>query len=457
MIEPDDVARLLPDFLPRQRWYGGGEREILRIEMPGFDVLRGSLGDWPMMVWTLAEVAFADGGTARFQVPVGLRPLQATERFLEGKGRQMLGDLDTEAGPVLVYDALVDPDLSLEFFHIVAPGEEVERVRPLVLEQSNTSIVFDERLIMKVFRRVHVGPNPDVEVTEALARVGFEHTAAPVGIWRWDGCDLAVVRQFLAPGTDGWQLALTSLRDMYDLRLHPAECGGDFAPESERLGSITASMHVALAEAFGVEPGNPRRWAQTMRDHLIDVPNEPFDAASVVAVYDKLAQLDDAGAAIRIHGDYHLGQTMRTDEGWYVLDFEGEPILPLDIRRQPSSALRDVAGMLRSFHYATQVGLLERGGEADEELADLAQVWEERVAQAFLEGYDSVEGVDHLLPGSAGARQQVLDAFVVAKAVYEIGYEISHRPDWAQIPLAGLTRQLGGGGAAGWAWAKEQA
>jgi maltokinase len=308
---------------------------------------------------------------------------------------------------------------------------------------------------MKVFRRLYEGPNPDVEVPEALSRAGFEHVAPSVAAWRSDGYDLAVVRQFLTVATDGWLLALTSLRDVYDRRQHPARVGGDFAPEALRLGAITASMHRALADAFGVEAARPSEWADAMRAQLDRV--QAVDARAVGYVYDRLAAIDpaDAGASIRVHGDYHLGQIMRTDLGWVIVDFEGEPALPLDARRARSSPLRDVAGMLRSFHYAAQIGLLERGEDADTELAALAQLWEERNAMAFLDGYDSPEDAGRLLPSTSDGRREVLDAFVVAKTVYEVGYEMSHRPDWAHIPLAGLARQLGGGAAAGWAWVGE--
>jgi maltokinase len=408
-----------------------------------------------VLIWAIVDVTFDQGEPGRFQVPVGIRPLQDTQRFLEGKGRQLLGDMDTDHGPVLVYDALVDPDLCLAMLAEAAPGEEAGRVYPLALEQSNTSIVFDERLIMKVFRRLYEGPNPDVEVPEALSRAGFQHVAPSVAAWRSDGYDLAVVRQFLTVATDGWLLALTSLRDVYDRRQHPARVGGDFAPEALRLGAITASMHQALADAFGVEAARPAEWADAMRAQLDRV--QAVDARAVGDVYDRLAAIDpaDAGASIRVHGDYHLGQIMRTDLGWVIVDFEGEPALPLDARRARSSPLRDVAGMLRSFHYAAQIGLLERGEDADTELAALAQLWEERNAMAFLDGYDSPEDAGRLLPSTSDGRREVLDAFVVAKTVYEVGYEMSHRPDWAHIPLAGLARQLGGGAAAGWAWVGE--
>jgi maltokinase len=442
VITPDELAQLLPDFLVRQRWYGAADKELAKVEVVDFEVVRA---EPPELAWAMGQATFTDGSTALYQLPIGVRPLEQTERFLEGKGRSLLGDADTDDGAVLVYDALVDPELAIEFVHHIAPGEQVAHVRSLNVEQSNTSVVYDERVIMKLFRRVPDGPNPDVEVTEGLARVGFEHISAPVASWRKDGRDLAVVRQFLEGGTEGWQLALTSLRDMYDSRLDPADAGGDFAPEARRLGEITANMHVALAEAFGVEDGDAAAWAATMEANLGRSSARHLDAAAISAAYDELRELDDAGKSIRVHGDYHLGQTMRTDSGWYILDFEGEPAAPLEERRAPSSPLRDVAGMLRSFHYAAHVALVERGSESadDDDLRALGARWEEHVAASFLAGYAEVEDVTDLLPKSDHAKSVVLDAFVVAKAVYEVGYELAHRPDWVRIPLEAIARTLG--------------
>ncbi len=440
----EGLDHLLPDFILRQRWYGAGDRRLEGVKLVELDVLRH---DEPLLAWVLAEATFATGAPSTYQLLIGLRPLAATERFLEGKGRGFLGDLDTDDGPALVYDALVDPELCLALLVHVAPDDPASLVRPLNLEQSNTSIVYDERLIMKVFRRLHDGPNPDVEVTDALARVGFEHISAPVATWSRDGRDLAVVREFLIGATDGWQLALTSLRDLYDRRLDPAQSGGDFAPEARRLGEITGELHVALAEAFGSSPGDPGAWAEAMRTHLARVPADtdraPFDSARVAELYDRVAGFQDVGRAIRVHGDYHLGQTMRADAGWFVLDFEGEPQLPVHERRQPSSPLRDVAGMLRSFHYAARSGLAERGDEVDDELTGLAGAWEERASGAFLRGYLGAGGVDALLPTDPAARTAVLDAFVLSKAVYEVGYELANRPDWVHIPVAAVNRLVG--------------
>jgi maltokinase len=426
------LADLLPDFLPRQRWYAG-DQVPEAVEIVDSEVLQEGP---PGLLWLLARVP---GDDAAYQVPVGLRPLEVTETFLEGKGRGFLGDVDTDDGPLLAYDALVDPELAPVLLHVVAPEVEVHVMRPLAVEQSNTSVVFDEAVIMKVFRRVHDAVNPDVEVVDALTALGYAHTARSLGTWRRDGRELAVVREFLAGGADGWLLAMTSLRDLYDRRCPPAEAGGDFGPESERLGETTAGLHLALAEAFGRWPGEPAAWAERLRAGMVDAP----DVVGAAEVYDALARVDDPGAAIRVHGDLHLGQVLRADAGWYVLDFEGEPRATIDERRLPSSPLRDVAGMLRSFHYAAEVALLERHDPPDDEVAELAAQWVERNREAYLRGYLGTEGIQALLPATESARTTVLGAFELGKAIYEIAYEREHRPDWERIPRSAVESLLG--------------
>jgi maltokinase len=443
VIEPAALTELLPDYLPRQRWFGASDREVVKALVVDAEIYRH---EFPVLLWTMVEVTFTDGPPNRYQLWVGLRHLNETRRFLEGKGRSFLGDVDTEAGPALAYDAVIDPDLAVDILARVAPSEQVTRMRALGVEQSNTSIVYDERVILKLFRRLHEGPNPDVELTEALTRVGFGPVAREMGVFRRGGYDLAVAREFLAGAVEGWQLALTSLRDLYDRRLAPEESGGDFAPDAERLGRITAEMHLALAESLGVSAGDPARWAAEMDGGLEQVTGatgpDRLPSARIATVYRRLAGLTDAGPAIRIHGDFHLGQMVETDTGWYVLDFEGEPVVSLEERRRPSSPLRDVAGMLRSFHYAQRVALRERGVTAstDSQLKDLGDAWEARAAEAFLTGYLAVEGITALLPPSDQETRVALEAFALGKAVYEVGYELSHRPDWVEIPLEAVAR-----------------
>ncbi len=343
-LDLDAIAVLLPDFLPRQRWFAG--HDASGAAMVDVEVVKA---DVPALVWMLVDV-----GGVTYQVFVGLRPLEQTERFLEGKGLWLLGDVDTDDGPLLAYDALVDPDLARVILAMVAPSEEAEHVRPISAEQSNTSVVFDERLILKLFRKVEPGPNPDVEVVGALTAAGFPHTAPTLGEWHRDGRDLAVVRGFLDGGGDGWGLALTSLRDIYMSRVAPDEAGGDIAPEAERLGRVTAEMHVALAKAFGTSPALAREWA----DELAAMAGDDPALAPALDAYTALRSVTDAGPAMRVHGDLHLGQVLRTDSGWYVLDFEGEPTIPL--RGTPAA----VVTAARRRRHAAVVPLRRRGGAA---------------------------------------------------------------------------------------------
>jgi maltokinase len=436
VIDAKSLRTLIPSYLARQRWFAG-DKPPSSVEVVVQEELR--------MPWPALELVIVEADGRRYQLLVGARPAGEEPEFLQGSDYAVLGDVRTAKGKALAYDGLQDAELALALLSEVSHGDErAEWVRPVTAEQSNTSLVFEDRLILKVFRRLHAGgPNPDVEVSLALDDVGFNHIAPPLAVWRRDEDDLAILQPFLAGGTEGWALALTSIRDLYAARVEPAAAGGDFASEAERLGEMTGRMHAALAEAFGTEPGDPGAWAAAMREQLDRVAAKSPWRAGVTAAISGLGKLADAGPAIRVHGDYHLGQVMRVETGWFVLDFEGEPSRPLEERRRTSSPLRDVAGILRSFHYATQVVLQERDEAEREELAVLAAAWEDRNRAAFLRGYQEAKGVDDLLPEDPRAFITVLTAYELDKAVYEVGYERDHRPDWIAIPLAAIRRSVG--------------
>ncbi len=438
----ETLAPLLGGFLARQRWYAGNEPADVAVT--SLDAREGD----PLMVWLLVDALTADGGRATYQIVLGARPAPCDREFLQGKARVTLG----EVGGWIYYDALVDPDLALLVLEKVAPDESAAVARPLVVEQSNTSVVYDERLILKLFRRVHPEPNPDVEVTKLLGERGFPHVVPQLAELSYEGADLAVVRQYLLGSTDAWELAHTSLRDLLNTRVPPEEAGGDFGPEALTLGDVTARLHLAMAEVFGTEPGSPKDWLGGFRAQLERLPEvaaatgtplvDVVDAGAVDAALAALADVTDPGLATRIHGDLHLAQVLLADAGWFVLDFEGEPARPVAERVLASSPLRDVAGMVRSFHYAARTGLAERGRDVDAELVDLADRWESRAADEFWRGYQSVDGIDLLLPASAADRESLLRAFELDKAIYEIIYELSHRPDWVEIPASAVRRTL---------------
>jgi maltokinase len=326
------------------------------------------------------------------------------------------------------------------------PGAEIEAgLDSLVLtgEQSNTSLVFGESAIFKVFRRVSPGPNPDLEVASALAQLGSSHIAEPFG-WvetRIDGATtvLAILSRYLRAASDGWSLAATSVRDLYATEegTRAAEAGGDFAGEAERLGAATAQVHRDLADAFGrseLEPEALRELAEQMYRRLdmavATVPELGRYADRVGDAYSDLAKLIEPVPAQRVHGDYHLGQVMRTQTGWVVLDFEGEPASPLAQRRARSSPLRDVAGMLRSFDYAARHQLVTRPDAAG--LAPRAADWVRRNGDAFCAGYAAAGGID------PAANSVLLRAMLLDKAVYEVLYEARNRPTWVPIPLESI-------------------
>jgi maltokinase len=436
VIDAKSLQPLLAPYLARQRWYAG-ESEPVQVAVIEQTVVKATL---PALVDLVVE---ADGRL--YQLLLGLRPAAETvPDFLHGNDYAMVGHVGTKAGHALAYDGLLDTELALVLLGQVTDGEErAEWVRPVTAEQSNSSVIYEDRLILKVFRRLNPGRNPDAEVTTALDRVGFNHIAAPLAVWHRGDLDLAVLQPFLAGGTEGWALALASLRDYYAAGGDPAAAGGDFASESERMGEMTGRMHVALAEAFEVEQGPPAEWAAAMKEHLdVVAPRSPW-RAGVTAAFTGLARLTEAGKAIRVHGDYHLGQVMRIETGWFVLDFEGEPTRSLEERTRSTSPLKDVAGMLRSLHYAASVALHERDQGEREELGPLASAWEERNRRAFLAGYREAKGIEELVP-AGDAFAAVLMAFELDKAIYELAYERDHRPDWVSIPLSAIRRAVSG-------------
>ena len=443
------VAERLPGHLAHQRWAGAHGRPFTQVAFRWHEVVHDQ--DDVALVWGVLDATHEDGEVVAYQLFVGLRPTTDLPDFLHGKEREVIGVVPGADGrDLLAYDALVDPDLAIEVLHLVAPEVDVEVRRPIVLEHSNSSVVFDEAHILKLIRRIEPGPNPDMTITRELARRGSPHVLAPLAELRRDGTDLAVLREFLVGASDGWVLARTSVRDLLASRLPPEECGGDFAHEAERLGVVLGELHADLAEVWGAQPADVAGWVAQMEDQLreaeaaaaahpdVDVP----DPEEVRERYAHLGKLEDAGTQITIHGDLHLAQVIRVDDGWRVLDFEGEPARRRDDRMTVSSPLRDVAGILRSLHYAAATGLHEWDSD-DLVLGELVRAWEDRNREAFLAGYHGVEATGRLLPSTDAGRAEVLGAFELDKAVYELAYELRYRPDQVAIPAEGITRLIG--------------
>jgi maltokinase len=433
VIDPDALAGALRPHLTAQRWFAGSAADEIDLTVDEIEIMRA---EWPILLRVVVSAA----GT-RWHLPLGVRPPDRMGTILEGKPNAAIGTLDTDQGHAVVYDAMVDHELSIELLHTIDPSLSVTHVRPLGADQSNTSVVFDEQVVLKLFRQLGDGANEDVEVPAALGAVGFTNVPRLLGVWRHGNHDLATLSEFLSGAVDGFHLALTSLHDALASGGPPAEAGGDFAPDARRLGMVTAQLHLSMAEAFGVFPSDVEQSIADMVSQLARSSVGRVDA--IREIYESLRDIE-LGPAIRLHGDFHLGQAMRTDAGWYIVDFEGEPARPRDERKRPAPAVRDVAGMLRSFHYAAEVGLRDFGYSSDADARLVAGDWQARNEVAFLDGYNDVPGIRRLLPPDLASRRLVLSAFLIDKAVYEVGYETAHRPDWAEIPLSAIDRIVGG-------------
>lgn len=431
------VLPLVGPYIARQRWARhdnaegpvGIERADLLFEGP------------PMALWLVVR-----SGSDLYQLVIGLR---SAETSLDLGERDILGRVEVSGSSYVAYDGLADAEIVKPLARSMGvSGIEDAIVRPVGAEQSNSSVVLGQKVILKVFRRLQSGTNPDVEVSTGLDQVGFNHLASPLGVWSRDGFDLAVAQEFLAGGSEGWALALTSLRDLYASdEEDPAAAGGDFGAEARRIGEMTARMHIALAEAFGLHPPALEDWAGALSARADRLGIEAGRRRQVEELAGRLRSLGGLIPSIRVHGDYHLGQVMRADAGWFVLDFEGEPARPIEERRLPWPAAKDVAGMLRSFDYAAAVALAERAESEGDLLRARGRSWEQRSRAAFLEGYGAVEGVARVLPAGASgpaAGQDLLDFFELDKALYELEYERAHRPDWERIPQSAIERLLGG-------------
>lgn len=450
-------------YLEHARWFGGKGRPF---EVSGVRRLPMVSTNDRTVTIELVELTYADGGSDVYQLPLSYyaEPQPALQHAL-------VGTWDDDLGHVYAYDALHDHEatptwlagfraggpLGAVTFHQVGdevPVEADARSTLLTGEQSNSSVAYGETGLMKLFRRVTPGQNPDIEILTALTQQHNEHVAALYG-WveaqteKGETLQLGFLQQFLRTASDGWDLALASLRTLYaGTEEHADQSGGDFAAEAERLGVSVAEIHQMLAEAFPTESWQREELyalADSMSARLeaaLDVvPDLAPLAAGLHARFDAVRHLQHPVPAQRVHGDLHLGQTLRTVRNWKVIDFEGEPAKALEERRRPDSPWRDVAGMLRSFDYAAEITRIDHeqaAGDADEVAEERAREWSSRNVEAFLTGYSSVTGT--------APERSLLVAYATDKAVYEAVYEARNRPAWLPIPMAALRRAATSGG-----------
>ena len=442
----------LRGFVLGQRWYGSKSDEVVQVQAVDAFPLREK--DEPLLAVAVVETRFQTGTHELYNLPVGLR-----------RGKGGFASVDGWSA----FDALEDDGLVRGLVEMIRAQERVEHdrgtlefntiggvvenlgelgaVRAMGSEQSNSSVVLGEQLVLKLYRRLEAGVNPELELLRFLTERGFPSIASLEGWAAHLGqpldATLAILQHYVPVRNDGWTLALADLA---------AGSSDGFVSLVRRLGEVTGAMHSVLASESGdpaFSPEEPSTEALALIVARIDeeidqvfssLPNDPLlepIAGRGDELRDRLQAIGQSGPLgrlIRHHGDYHLGQVLWTErDDWIVLDFEGEPARPLRERRHKRSPLRDVAGMLRSFSYAASASSLEHG-------VDPPVGWEGQVRSEFLAGY--LDEVDPAIVPSGTALERRLVLFELEKALYELHYELGHRPDWVRVPVAGIVQLL---------------
>ena len=507
-------------FLQRQRWFGGKARRLASARFIDWATLRR--GGHPGFL-TVLEAEYRDGGRERYVLPLSMTSGAEADRIEREYPHAILARV-TGARKGLLYDGLFDDETCATLLASMqdqreigartgrllganigltperAPADALLPINRSAPDQSNTSVLFGRRLIMKLFRRLEPGPNPDVEVGMFLTGHGFARVPPLVGTINYlhpngEPGSVAMLQEFIRNQGSGWDVTIDELgRYLERAAAKPApewspdeasawirsdapppenvvNAIGAYLSTADVLGRRTGELHVQLSAAppddaaFAPEPftaADARALAEAMATQaqenvaLLEASLNRFDERKralarevlerrheLVRHFEELRHLTGGGARIRCHGDYHLGQVLVTEGDVVILDFEGEPARPLSARRAKSSPLRDVAGMLRSFSYAALTGLGIATATRPEDydpLARWADLWETWIGAVFLRSYLAVVGEAGILPAKMDDLDLLLQGFILDKALYELGYELNNRPDWVHIPLSGILR-----------------
>ncbi|MGH9619686.1 MAG: putative maltokinase [Bryobacteraceae bacterium] len=503
------LGALLPDFLAGRRWFRAKARSIRETAVE--DVLEAD-GAWILLL----QVGYTDGGSDRYLAPVGL----ARTQHVPPECREIVASVTGPGGESgVLYGALFDPAFRRTLLRAIAQnsafngwkGELVaqptqafeesmaaEKLESSLVkaEQSNSSIVYGDRCILKLFRKLEPGLNPDAEIGIFLTERGFRYTPDVLGTLEYRtpsaAYSVGILQRFVKNRGDTWAFALESLNGFFDQvttgayapvpkTFHPLDLAresppaelqellGPFASKVPLLAQRTAEMHAALCDSaagpdFAPEPFTREASAKAhaemqaqadiafglMRRKQAELPPDVGTSARELLrlehrVAEHFARFRDypVGAyRIRHHGDFHLGQVLYTGEDFLLIDFEGEPSRPLEDRRAKALALRDVAGMIRSFQYAAYAALFAAfpDAAAQQDVFPLLESWAVSWSawmSAFYAGAYFAAAKDAFAGASGQERRVVLDTFLLEKALYEIGYEWNNRPDWVRIPLRG--------------------
>lgn len=482
-IDPHRVGRLIAtlpaDLVAAQRWFGAKERRIVRLELADAAPIPGRSDEADAALLVL-EVSYVDGGSERYLLPMVRAHDQQSDdpsqlRVLDDDGKTLLREPRHGEGLGRRLIEAIAIGATLPGLHGAFEGEAGSALRALIptsalsdsklperrlpIDQTNTSLIVGERVVVKIFRKLEPGISPDIEISRFLAERDFKETPTFAGSIRYvdaDGVSYSAVlaQAYVANATDGWAATVAELRGWLAAPAGPIPMEAATA-EGARLGAITARLHAALASApddpaFAprwASPATTRKWRRAaerqLDDALVLLKGQAHDEVAVLApaIRARFAAFEKRAVPpilIRVHGDYHLGQILRTGKQRWVLDFEGEPTRSLGERRERRSPLRDVASMLRSFDHVARQALHETGGGPELDL----EVWLRRSRQRFLAAYRA-----GLARGAApiSLDHELLRAFEFEKECYELAYEATFLPDWLWMPLTSLRALVSAG------------
>ena len=432
-------------WLRRQRWFQGKARAVTSTRIADTAALGGGVR------WVLLEVGYSEGPRERYQLvllPSGARA-DADAVQLDGRAwieaaasAELLRPfalLASEGGWLITASGMALNGAP------TAPTTIPHAARMLGVEQSNTSVVFGDRVLLKLFRKLQPGVNPDIELTNALTAAGSRHVPPQIGAVVYGegdtGTALAVVSEFVSDARDAWRLAVDDAGTALT-GAGPDRGDSGFVARLADLGAAIADMHAGLAAALPTTVATAddvAAWSAAIQRQTADVfdapgPPLPVDRTAVMEAIDRAtAAITEPGVRSRTHGDLHLGQVVDSERGWQVLDFEGEPARSIDERRALAPPARDLAGMVRSFDYAAAAGLGDDAAGVHD-LPPALRAWRNAARDRFLAGYR-----DH---AARPVDPALLTLFELEKVVYEIGYERANRPDWLHIPVGGVRRIL---------------